>query len=56
LNVASHTLCVTAKFTSWPIRSINSNGPIRKPPASRITASIVAQSEARSAASRSASA
>ena len=52
---ASQTLRVTAKLTSWPIRSISSNGPIRKPPASRITASIVAGSAARSVSRRSAS-
>ena len=54
-NSASHTLCVTAKLTSWPIRSISSNAPIRKPPASRSTASIVAASAAPSASRRNAS-
>ena len=34
----------TARLTSWPIRSVSSNGPSGKPPASRSTASIVAGS------------
>ena len=33
---ASHTLFVTARLTSRPIRSMSSNGPMRKPPASRM--------------------
>ena len=36
--------------------SISSNGPMRKPPASRMTASMVAQSAAPSCTRRSASA
>ena len=34
---ACQTERVTAKFTSWPIRSMSSNGPMRKPPDSRMT-------------------
>ena len=41
----------TAWFVSMPIRSMSSNGPIRKPPTRRITRSIVAGSAIRSSAS-----
>ena len=53
---AAHTDRVTASFTSWPIRSISANGPIRKPPARVSTASIVAAVAACSSYNRHASA
>ncbi len=39
-KVAPWMNSVTGKFTSMPVRSMSSNGPMRKPQQSRITASI----------------
>eukprot|EP01022_Parablepharisma_sp_SALTPOND_P021539 TRINITY_DN427_c0_g2_i1.p1 TRINITY_DN427_c0_g2~~TRINITY_DN427_c0_g2_i1.p1 ORF type:complete len:1279 (+),score=502.02 TRINITY_DN427_c0_g2_i1:12957-16793(+) len=56
LKLARNTDCVTAKLTSWPIRSISSNGPMRKPPQSRSRASMVCACAACSCSSRKPSA
>ncbi len=52
----SQTERVTASFTSWPMRSVSSNGPMRKPPLSRRAASMVAGSAPPSSYTRNASA
>jgi hypothetical protein len=54
--VAANTDSVTDRLTSAPIRSISSNGPIAKPPASRSSRSIASGRAMRSASMRSASA